>query len=80
MEGTRRAASDESAAHIDLAAMPSAPFWARRHVQATLRQWEMSQDAVETAELLASELVTNAERFAADPGGVSTYPSPANGA
>ncbi|HUZ22338.1 MAG TPA: ATP-binding protein [Streptosporangiaceae bacterium] len=78
MEGTRQPAPDESAAQIDLAALPSASFWARRHVQAILKQWQMSREAVETAELLASELVTNAVRFAADPSGRWPHPNPGN--
>jgi anti-sigma regulatory factor (Ser/Thr protein kinase) len=77
MEGTRQPAPDESTAQIDLAAMPSASFSARRHVQAILKQWNMSGEVVETAELLASELVTNAVRFAADTPGLWPQPNPA---
>ncbi len=58
------------AAHIYLAALPSAPSWARRHARATLGEWDISQESTETAELLVSELVTNAARFATDPAGL----------
>lgn len=77
MEGTRQPAPDESTAQIDLAAMPSAAFWARRHVQAILKQWGMTGEIVETAKLLASELVTNAVQFAADSSGLWPQPNPA---
>lgn len=50
----------EAAASIDLAALPSTPFWARRHAQAVLGAWQIPPDTIETAVLLASELVTNA--------------------
>lgn len=76
MEGVRQPAPDESRSQIDLAAMPSASFWARRHVQATLKQWEINGEFVDTAELLASELVTNAVRFAADASGLWPQPNP----
>jgi anti-sigma regulatory factor (Ser/Thr protein kinase) len=66
MECTRRAAPDELTAGLDLSALPLASSQARRHVQATLGRWSINQEAIETAELLASELVTNAVRFTAD--------------
>jgi anti-sigma regulatory factor (Ser/Thr protein kinase) len=42
-----------------LAAIPTAPACARGHVRAVVREWGLSELA-DTAELLASELVTNA--------------------
>jgi anti-sigma regulatory factor (Ser/Thr protein kinase) len=67
------AAPDGSAAHIYLAALPSAPSWARRHARMTLSGWDISRESTETAELLVSELVTNAVRFATDPSGILPY-------
>jgi anti-sigma regulatory factor (Ser/Thr protein kinase) len=78
MERTRQSAPDELAARFDLAALPTAPSWARRNVQATLGRWLIDPEATETAKLLASELVTNAVRFAADPSGQLQRSNPAN--
>jgi anti-sigma regulatory factor (Ser/Thr protein kinase) len=51
---------------LELAALPTAPGVARGHVRAVAREWGLT-DLAETAELLVSELVTNAvqasERF-----------------
>ena len=44
---------------FDLAALPSAPFWARRHAGTVLSAWIPAAD-IETPRLLVSELVTNA--------------------
>jgi anti-sigma regulatory factor (Ser/Thr protein kinase) len=46
-------------AYLELAALPSAPFWARRQTRATLSAWQMWPETIEAAELLVSELVTN---------------------
>jgi Histidine kinase-like ATPase domain len=77
MESARQPSPDELAARFDLAALPSAPSRARRNAEATLARWSISPDAIETAKLLASELVTNAVRFAADPSGLLADPDPA---
>lgn len=50
-------------ASIRLATLPSSPFWARRHTRDVLSRW-MLTEITETAELLVSELVTNAVNFA----------------
>jgi anti-sigma regulatory factor (Ser/Thr protein kinase) len=51
-----------------LAALPTSPFWARRYTRLFLDSCrEISPDIAETAELLVSEFVTNAVRFAGDP-------------
>lgn len=55
-----RAASDEAAACVELAALPVTPYWARRHAQAVLGGWQVRSEIIETAALLVSELVTNA--------------------
>jgi hypothetical protein len=44
--------------HLELAALPTAPACARGHVRSVAYEWGLS-DLAETAELLASELVTN---------------------
>lgn len=44
--------------HLELAALPTAPGCARGHVRSVAHEWELSALA-DTAELLASELVTN---------------------
>lgn len=54
----------EVAAYLELATLPSAPFWARHQTRVALQSWRMSADSIDTAELLVSELVTNAVKFA----------------
>lgn len=44
--------------YMTLVALPSAPFWARRFAEETLKSWDLSA-YFETVELLVSELVTN---------------------
>jgi anti-sigma regulatory factor (Ser/Thr protein kinase) len=56
-----------NAGKVGLAALPSAPFWARRYTRWFLNSCQrVSTDTAETAELLVSELVTNAVRFSGD--------------
>jgi anti-sigma regulatory factor (Ser/Thr protein kinase) len=50
----------EAAAHIDLPALPTAPGWARRHVEAVLGAWHIPPGTIQIAALLCCELVTNA--------------------
>lgn len=45
---------------VRLDALPSAPQGARRFVVDALQRWHVAADTVETAELVTSELVTNA--------------------
>jgi anti-sigma regulatory factor (Ser/Thr protein kinase) len=45
---------------LELVTLPSAPFWARRYTRAALHAWQLWPETVDTAELLVSELVTNA--------------------
>lgn len=45
--------------HLELAALPTAPACARGHVRSVASEWGLA-DLSDTAELLASELVTNA--------------------
>lgn len=50
----------EEVSYLELAAVASAPFWARRQVKDVLRAWQVSPETIGVAELLVSELVTNA--------------------
>jgi anti-sigma regulatory factor (Ser/Thr protein kinase) len=62
-------APPEHSARLLLPALPTAPFWARRRTSTFLGACgSVSADTVETAELLVSELVTNAARFAGKEG------------
>jgi anti-sigma regulatory factor (Ser/Thr protein kinase) len=63
MTGGNARAQGESAAYMVLAALPTAPFCARRRARAVLQGWGMGSEIVETAELLVSELTTNAVKF-----------------
>jgi anti-sigma regulatory factor (Ser/Thr protein kinase) len=51
-----------------LAPLPTAPLLARRQTRLVLRSWRIGPDVISTAELLVSELVTNAVKFADAPG------------
>lgn len=51
---------DEDMSYLELVTLPSAPFWARRHTRATLHAWQQCPETIETAELLVSEITTNA--------------------
>ena len=62
-----------------LVALPISPFWARRYTRFFLDSCRgMSEGTAETAELLVSELVTNAVRFAGNPGRALRYSERAN--
>jgi anti-sigma regulatory factor (Ser/Thr protein kinase) len=50
----------EQISYLELATLPSAPFWARCQTRASLKAWQLQPETIETAELLVSELVTNA--------------------
>ncbi|MFI0827327.1 ATP-binding protein [Streptomyces roseolus] len=57
-------AADESSQSRTLRCDPDSVAVARRLVVAVLARWEMSEDAVERAELVVSELATNAIQHA----------------
>jgi len=62
-----------------LVTLPTSPFWARRYTRFFLDSCQgISGDTAETAELLVSELVTNAVRFAGDPARTLRYSERAN--
>ncbi|MEE4595773.1 ATP-binding protein [Streptomyces sp. DSM 41524] len=48
--------------NLQLACLPSAVAWARRHTRSVLTTWAIGQTTTDIAELLVSELVTNAVR------------------
>jgi anti-sigma regulatory factor (Ser/Thr protein kinase) len=57
-----------NAGMLALGALPSSPFWARRYTRRFLDSCQgMTESTADTAELLVSELVTNAVRFSGDP-------------
>ena len=62
-----------------LAALPTSPFWARRYTRLFLDSCRgIIESTAETAELLVSELVTNAVRFSGDPASTLRYSERAN--
>jgi anti-sigma regulatory factor (Ser/Thr protein kinase) len=64
---------------LALVALPTSPFWARRYTRVFLDSCRgMSEGTAETAELLVSELVTNAVRFVGNPGRALRYSERAN--
>lgn len=59
---------------LSLVTLPTSPFWARRYTRSFLNSCRgMSENTAETAELIVSELVTNAVRFSGDPGRALRY-------
>jgi len=54
----------ELASCLDLVTLPTAPFWARHQTRIALQSWQVMADSIDTAELLVSELITNAVKFA----------------
>jgi anti-sigma regulatory factor (Ser/Thr protein kinase) len=59
---------------LALVTLPTSPFWARRYTRLFLDSCRgISADTAEIAELLVSELVTNAVRFAGDPARTLRY-------
>jgi anti-sigma regulatory factor (Ser/Thr protein kinase) len=64
---------------FSLVTLPTSPFWARRYTRFFLDSCQgISEGTAETAELLVSELVTNAVRFAGDPARTLRYSERAN--
>ena len=62
-----------------LVTLPTSPFWARRYTRSFLDSCHsMTESTAETAELLVSELVTNAVRFSGDPARALRYSERAN--
>jgi anti-sigma regulatory factor (Ser/Thr protein kinase) len=62
-----------------LVTLPTSPFWARRYTRFFLKSCRgISTDIAETAELIVSELVTNAVRFAGDPAAMLQHSERAN--
>jgi anti-sigma regulatory factor (Ser/Thr protein kinase) len=64
---------------LALVALPTSPFWARRYTRSFLNACHgISENTAETAELLVSELVTNAVRFSGAPARTLRYSEHAN--
>ena len=64
---------------LALVALPTSAFLARRYTRFLLDScWGISETTAETAELLVSELVTNAVRFAGHPARMLRYSERAN--
>ena len=62
-----------------LVSLPTSPFWARRYTRSFLDSCRgMTESTAETAELLVSELVTNAVRFSGHPARTLRYSERAN--
>jgi anti-sigma regulatory factor (Ser/Thr protein kinase) len=62
------------AGSVAFVTLPTSPLWARRYTRMFLNSCRgIGEGTTETAELLASELVTNAVRFATDPGRAPRY-------
>ena len=67
------------ASRFALVTLPTSPSWARRYTRSFLNACQgISESTAETAELLVSELVTNAVRFAGDPARSLQYSERAN--
>ena len=57
-----------------LATLPTSPFWARRYIRQFLGSCRgIGMDTADTAELLVSELVANAVRYASNPKPAQQY-------
>lgn len=68
-----------AAGRLALATLPTSPFWARRYTRFFLDCCRgVSEDTAQTAELLVSELVTNAVRFGGNPGQRQRHPGRAD--
>ena len=62
------------AGSVALVTLPTSPFWARRYTRMFLNSCRgIGEAATDAAELLVSELVTNAVRFANDLGRAQQY-------
>jgi anti-sigma regulatory factor (Ser/Thr protein kinase) len=62
------------AGSVALVTLPASPFWARRYTRMFLDSCRgIGEGITEAAELLVSELVTNAVRFANGPGSAPRY-------
>ena len=60
---------------LTLTTLPTSPFWARRYTRLFLDSCqEISPDTAETAELIVSELVTNAVRYTGEPADITRHP------
>ena len=64
-----------NAGMFSLVTLPTSPFWARRYTRRFLNSCRgITEDTAQTAELVVSELVTNAIRYSGDPTRPEWYP------
>jgi anti-sigma regulatory factor (Ser/Thr protein kinase) len=56
--------ASEVVSYLELAISPDAPSWARRQTRISLESWRIDAELIEVAQLLVSELVTNAVKYA----------------
>lgn len=63
---------------VELEASPKAPFRARQHAKGALVEWQLSPEIIDTAELLVSELITNAITVSGRQFGQTPYPGTAS--
>jgi anti-sigma regulatory factor (Ser/Thr protein kinase) len=70
------AAPEQVRASLELPGDPTAAGQARRFVSRSLRDWEVDDDTVDTAELCVSELVTNAVIHSGTPCSVTVQADP----
>lgn len=68
-----RTSAGELVSYLEMAALPTAPGFAREQARVALRAWRLWPEAIETAGLLVSELVTNATKIANPEPGHLTY-------
>jgi anti-sigma regulatory factor (Ser/Thr protein kinase) len=62
-QGGTRSEVRDACFHMAMPSRSTSARIARRRTRGILREWETAGDVIDTAELLASELVTNAARF-----------------
>lgn len=70
-----------NAGMLSLVTLPTSPFWARLYTRKFLGSCQgITGDTVQAAELVVSELITNAVRYSGDPTRTPRYPDRASAA
>jgi anti-sigma regulatory factor (Ser/Thr protein kinase) len=72
---TERRPVSQRVSYTELTSSPATPSWARCQTRTVLRGWGVNAETIETAELLVSELTTNAVKFT-HPASFSWWQSP----
>jgi hypothetical protein len=60
---TIRTSAGELTSYLEMAALPTAPRYAREQTRIALRAWRLWPETIDTAEVLVSELITNAAKI-----------------